>query len=176
MNKKMIAMGVSRMALLAVFVMVPMLTSTRTAFAQEQNPHSQVVLVDWVPMSATSKVKPPSSKDVLKALQKCLRKGQVGSSEFWTCFVEEIGLATWNANYPYIICAVKWYSGDQWFCGNCFHDAPHFTPCDNRCHSQNKCVTCCKIEGEKVIMEGHPSNYQLTIDHCMLNNDCMGQV
>lgn len=177
MNRKLITIGLSKMALLTALVIVSVFINTRSAFAQESNSHPQVVLADWVPMSASSNIKPPSAQQVYKALQKCLREGSIGSSEFAYCFTREIGLATWNANYAYIICTIKWYTGDKSFCGNCFtKEAGWLTPCDSRCKVQNACVTCCKLAGEKVKIEGHPSNYDMTVTQCMLDHDCAGSV
>lgn len=177
MDKKLIAKHFVKAFLIVLITMAPAIKGNKV-FAQEANVQPSIVLADWVPMRASNKVNPPSLTQIYEAYLDCLHEGAPGSSAFWACFLPKIGQSTWDANYPYIICVIQWYSGHHDHCGNCFHPSglgSGITPCDPACHVQNACVDCCVLAGDKVLYEGHPTNYEVTVDQCVTDHGCAAQ-
>lgn len=172
MDKKLVVKNLVSIFLIALVTVIPVFKGNNVAFAQEASIHQQVVLADWVPMSASAKMKPPSAEQVYKALLKCLRKGPIGidqnSTAFWTCMASELGQGTWDANYQWIICAAYWYYDkthgiESDACGECYTNGGK-SPCDPTCSAPKANQDCCDLKFIKCMLDakGNP----LLLNNC----------
>ena len=134
---------------IVVLLLIAILTSVssmlRPVFAQD-NP-----IADWVPMG-DDKVKPLTSEEIEKAVEKCLKKGSPtkDKKEFFKCLSAQLGGKAADKNKELIICTMfsVWEKQKPGEPSSICDAWPACSPCadEGECGRKYQCQQCCDLK------------------------------